>query len=363
MNSADQAAKAPILQVRSISNTYEDQVVLDQVSFSLEKGEIFCLLGQSGSGKTTLLRLIAGLEKASSGKILFNAKDLTTIPPHKRQFGMMFQDYALFPHKRVSENIAFGLEMQNLQPDRIRMRIEEMLKMVALTHLSNRKINELSGGEQQRVALARSLAPHPKLLLLDEPLGSLDRKLRDRLGLELRSILKQVGVTAIFVTHDQTEAFTVADKIGILSHGRLVQTDSPEGLYTRPKNRDIASFLGFTNFLSGSYDPENHLFRTANASYQLPSVCTPTKQENTQNTLLIRPEGAQLVQHPQKPQRGQIILQGTIQKIHYLGGSYKTTIITPDGPLVFETPIATPLKENQEIQLAIPQSSLVLIQN
>ncbi len=360
MNSADQTTKTPILQVQSVSNTYEDQVVLDQVSFSLEKGEIFCLLGQSGSGKTTLLRLIAGLEKASSGKILFNTKDLTTIAPHKRQFGMMFQDYALFPHKRVSENIAFGLEMQNLQPDKIRMRIEEMLKMVDLTHLGNRKINELSGGEQQRVALARSLAPHPKLLLLDEPLGSLDRKLRDRLGLELRYILKQVGVTAIFVTHDQTEAFTVADKIGILSHGRLVQTDSPEGLYTRPKTREIASFLGFSNFLNGSYDPENRLFITANASYQLPSTCTTTKP---QHTLLVRPEGAQLIQFPQKPKQGQIIFQGTIQKLHYLGGSYKATITTPDGPLVFETPISTPLKENQEIQLTVPRSSLVLIQN
>ena len=208
-----------ILDIQNISNTYGEKPLLQNVRFSLLAGEILCLLGPSGSGKTTLLRLIAGLEQDYSGKIIFDGRDIQPIPSHKRGFGMMFQEYALFPHKNVTENISFGLEMQNMPKTQRELQIDKMLELVGLTGFGNRKIDELSGGERQRVALARSLAPEPPLLLLDEPLGSLDRTLRERLTIEIRTILKQLGVTAMFVTHDQNEAFGVQIKLQFFRMG------------------------------------------------------------------------------------------------------------------------------------------------
>ncbi len=245
-----------ILEIHHLSNQYEGQALLQDISFSLAQGEILCLLGPSGSGKTTLLRLIAGLEKEDAGTIIFAGKDIRRIPPHKRNFGMMFQEYALFPHKSVRQNVAFGLEMQHCPNDEATRRVQTVLTMVGLTGLQHRKIDELSGGERQRVALARSLAPQPKLLLLDEPLGSLDRALRDRLTGEIRTILKSLAVTAIFVTHDQAEAFSIADKVAILHHGILQQFDTPENIYRNPTNRTVAEFLGFRNLIAGTVDDD-----------------------------------------------------------------------------------------------------------
>jgi ABC-type Fe3+/spermidine/putrescine transport system ATPase subunit len=196
------------LEVRSLSKSFEPGTkAVDNVTLSVAEGEIVCLLGPSGCGKTTLLRSIAGLEIPDQGNILFDGRDMMPIPPHKREFGMMFQDFALFPHKNVFDNIAFGLQMHHETDGNIRSRVEEMLQLVDLTGFAERKIEQLSGGEQQRVALARALAPHPRLLMLDEPLGSLDRALRERLMLDLWAILKQVGVTAIYVTHDSNGIF------------------------------------------------------------------------------------------------------------------------------------------------------------
>ena len=243
-----------ILAVKDICNQYEGTPLLRHVSFSMAQGEILCLLGPSGSGKTTLLKLIAGLEDRQSGSISFGGRDISGTPPYKRNFGMMFQDYALFPHKNVAQNIAFGLEMQKCSATEQQYRIDRALSLVGLDGFETRRIDELSGGERQRVALARSLAPEPRLLLLDEPLGSLDRALRDRLTGEIRTILKKLGVTAIFVTHDQAEAFSIGDRVGVLHQGRLQQIDTPETLYRRPGNITVARFLGFKNLLQGHFD-------------------------------------------------------------------------------------------------------------
>ncbi|MBT4516013.1 MAG: ABC transporter ATP-binding protein, partial [Chloroflexi bacterium] len=214
----------PILELSDVYNSYGDTLVIDGVSLSADRGELVCLLGPSGCGKTTLLRLISGLEKLDSGTISFDGTDLDGVPPSARGFGLMFQDLALFPHMDVRGNVGFGLRMQRLSNDAISDRVDEMLNLVGLSSYGKRKIHELSGGERQRVALARSLAPAPKLLMLDEPLASLDRVLRESLQIQVRSILKEVGVTAIYVTHDKDEAFAIADTIVFMDRGSVAQT-------------------------------------------------------------------------------------------------------------------------------------------
>lgn len=348
---------AKILEVRKLSNHFEGVPLLREVSFGLEKGEILCLLGPSGSGKTTLLRLLAGLEKADSGKVYFQGKDLHPIPPHKRNFGMMFQEYALFPHKSVLGNIAFGLEMLKVAPAQRQKKIEEMLSLVGLSGFENRKIDDLSGGERQRIALARSLAPEPQLLLLDEPLGSLDRTLRDRLAVDIRLILKTLGVTAVFVTHDQAEAFSVADKVAILDHGVLHQFDTPENLYRNPKNTSVAQFLGFTNVIAANKCNEIP-FRLLLETLAHRNIETATDRLAT---LLIRPEGARLhsvdtvsTDHP--------TVTGTVLHQRFQGSTYKVTIEVGGVPLIFDLPIdPRPPETGQSIDLAIAPSALVLL--
>ena len=238
-----------MLQLEQISKTYDDQPVLNQVSLRVEEGEIMCLLGPSGCGKTTLLRAIAGLEPIDQGKVLWDGEDITTQEVKERGFGLMFQDFALFPHMNVAGNVAFGLEMQNLSKDEKDKRVAEVLELVGLVGFDKRSVDELSGGEQQRVALARSLAPKPKLLMLDEPLGSLDAALRERLVIELREIIKAAGITAVYVTHDQHEAFMVADRIAVMNAGQIEQIGSPDRLYLRPKTQFVAEFLGLQNIV------------------------------------------------------------------------------------------------------------------
>lgn len=239
------------LEVRELAKSFvADQPILAGLNFTIGQGTIVCLLGASGSGKTTLLRMLAGLEQADDGTLRWEGQDLRDVPVHARQFGFMFQDHVLFPHKNVSDNIGYGLQMRRWPRPQIRARVAEMLALVRLEGYEGRRVQELSGGEVQRVALARSLAPSPRLLLLDEPLSSLDRNLRDELAAELRSILKALRITAIYVTHDQDEAFAVADQIMLLHAGQILRCATPEELHWHPGSVYAARFLRMHNILA-----------------------------------------------------------------------------------------------------------------
>ena len=243
----------PVLEIDRVSHTYGKQAVVRELSFNLESGQIACLLGASGCGKTTMLRLIAGFEQPAAGRILLNgvvvADAAKHMPAEARRIGMVFQDYALFPHLSIADNIGFGLHQKSALA--IRQRVDEMLDLIGLSGRGERYPHELSGGQQQRVALARALAPEPHLLLLDEPFSNLDVELRERLSLEVRDILKRAGMAAILVTHDQHEAFAVADVVGIMREGRIEQWDSPYNLYHRPATKHVADFIGQGTFVAG----------------------------------------------------------------------------------------------------------------
>jgi putrescine transport system ATP-binding protein len=249
--SGDSAAQAYV-RVEHLSKRFDDFVAVDDVSLEIHRGEIFCLLGGSGSGKTTLLRMLAGFETPSAGKILVDGRDMSTVPPYQRPVNMMFQSYALFPHMSVTKNIAFGLEQEGLGRDEIKARVGEILDIVKMGSFGHRKPHQLSGGQRQRVALARALIKRPKLLLLDEPLAALDRKLREHTQFELLNIQKALGVTFIVVTHDQQEAMTLATRMGVMTQGRIVQVGTPSQIYESPATRFIADFIGSVNLFPGT---------------------------------------------------------------------------------------------------------------
>lgn len=342
-----------ILKVTDISNTYGTVPLLKNLDFSLNKGEILCLLGPSGSGKTTLLRILAGLEEEFSGNIEFQGQNLIPIPSHKRNIGMMFQDFALFPHLSVRQNVSFGLEMKRLPKDKQDRKVAEMLRLVGLEGFDDRRVDELSGGEKQRVALARSLAPEPDLLLLDEPLGSLDRILRNRLTQEIRAILKSLGVTAIFVTHDQEEAFGVSDKIGILHNGELQQFDTPEMIYRTPANSTVAAFLGFTNVIHAGSGQLETLFE----NYHCLSAQDNTSPEKS-GLVLLRPDGVQLAS--QGDEQSSPLLGGRVKCRIFQGASYRLDLVSKSYHFSFNLPLhPQPPGEGEEILLLLHPEALI----
>jgi ABC-type Fe3+/spermidine/putrescine transport system ATPase subunit len=317
-----------LLEVHAISKAFGGVPVLREVSFSVDEGEIVCLLGPSGCGKTTLLRIVAGLETASSGYLLFDGRPLDQVPVHRRGFGLMFQDFALFPHKDVLDNVTFGLRMQGLPQSQIEARVADMLAVVGLTGYERRRVYDLSGGEQQRVALARSLAPGPRLLMLDEPLGSLDRALREGLMNELRAILKRVGVTAIYVTHDQQEAFAVADRLMIVNQGRIVQRGTAEAIYRHPGSAWVARFLGLTNLVPGRIVSVDPLCVTTPLG-ELHPAGGGEAGLGAEVTVLIRPEAARLAIDCSDP--NPLLVEAPVRECSFRGGHCRLVIDPGEG--------------------------------
>jgi spermidine/putrescine ABC transporter ATP-binding subunit len=239
------------LVLQGISKAFADAVAVEDLSFSVEPGEFIAILGPSGCGKTTTLRMIAGFEQPDTGRILIDGRDLTNVPPQRRDIGVVFQSYALFPHMTVAQNVAFGLQMRKVERTQLQASVVDALSLVRLGEFASRYPNQLSGGQQQRVALARALAIRPRLLLLDEPLSNLDAKLRDDMREEIRRIQREVGITAIFVTHDQSEAFALADRVAVMDRGRLQQIADPQSIYEKPANAIVSSFVGHANIFEG----------------------------------------------------------------------------------------------------------------
>lgn len=346
----------PLLELHDISKAYDGAAFIEGLNLRLDEGEVLCLLGPSGCGKTTILRLIAGLEQPDGGRITLDGVDLVGIKPHRRNFGLMFQEYALFPHLNVFDNVAFGLEMQRLGRAEVKRRTEAMLAMVGLSGLAGRSVAELSGGERQRVALARSLAPGPRLLMLDEPFAALDRQLKDRLSLELREILRNLNVSTIFVTHDQAEAFALADQIAVVMDGRLVQLDRPEVLSARPASPAVARFLGYSNLLDGIM-LEGGDVRTAIDTFKTNQTRIAA---GAAVTVLIRPAGAYLMGPGQPPPINMV--EGMVQACVFRGTHHEICLKTAAGPqLSFEIRGARPPREGRHVRLGLTPDEITLI--
>ena len=328
-----------LLQVSHIHKSFDGAPLLRDVSFDVAHREIVCLLGPSGCGKTTLLNIISGLEQAENGQVLVEGQDVSGVPVHRRGFGLMFQDLALFPHKNVRDNVAFGLRMAGLDLQAIDARVSEALELVGLAGFEPRDVNQLSGGEQQRVALARSLAPRPRLLMLDEPLTSLDRALRERLMNELRDILTRVGQTAIYVTHDQQEAFALADRVVILNAGRVAQVGTPQEVYCAPADAFVARFLGLTNLIRGWRSEGGG--REVKTALGTLAVADGTCGEGDEVTVLIRPDAATLDLRGLRPTEGWhdlkgLKVEGVLVERSFRGGHTRIVVRAEQTNLEFE---------------------------
>jgi putrescine transport system ATP-binding protein len=324
---ADPGAQPAYVRIENLSKRFDDFVAVDDVSLEIHRGEIFCLLGGSGSGKTTLLRMLAGFETPTAGRILVDGRDMSTVPPYERPVNMMFQSYALFPHMTVHKNIAFGLEQEGVRGDEIRRRVGEILDIVKMGGFGPRKPHQLSGGQRQRIALARALVKRPKLLLLDEPLAALDRKLREHTQFELINIQKALGVTFIVVTHDQEEAMTLSTRMGVMNHGRIVQVGTPAQIYESPGTRFIADFIGSVNLFEGQVLGESaaplrircaELGCVINVDRTLPAARDATVWA------AIRPEKISMTREPPDGLTGihpatENVTRGRVRGIAYLG--------------------------------------------
>ena len=359
-----------MLKIRNLSKRFASaEPVLSAIDLDVVAGETVCLLGPSGCGKTTLLRIVAGLETADSGTIEYAGRDLAAMAVHRRNFGLMFQEFALFPHRTVGQNIAFGLRMANWPAQQIERRLDEMLSLINLpAAYRDRSVFELSGGERQRVALARSLAPSPSLLMLDEPLGSLDRALRETLVGELRTILKQVGVTALYVTHDQEEAYMIADRIVVMQQGRVAQIDAPHRLYTRPAAPFVARFLGMSNLLPASIEMvgeelvlETALGRLDPAHFDLTGLIPGPA------TLLVRGQAAGFDAGP-----GKLCMVGRVENHLFRGDHYRFLFAIDNAgsePLSLNLPTFDPrtralverLADDATVELALDQRLMMLL--
>jgi putrescine transport system ATP-binding protein len=312
------------VRIANVSKKFGDFTAVDDVSLDIHRGEIFCLLGGSGSGKTTLLRMLAGFERPSAGAIYIDGVDMSAIPPYERPVNMMFQSYALFPHMSVEKNVAFGLEQEGLAREAVRRQVAEILDIVKMGGFGTRKPHQLSGGQRQRVALARALVKRPKLLLLDEPLAALDKKLREHTQFELLNIQQRLGVTFIVVTHDQEEAMTLGQRLGVMNHGRIAQVGTPSDIYESPATRFVADFIGSVNMFEGQVSEQGSDFVRIDSSElggavraERPVICA----RGSTVWAAIRPEKINIARQPLAATGAAIenVARGTVREIAYMG--------------------------------------------
>ncbi|HCO55658.1 MAG TPA: polyamine ABC transporter ATP-binding protein [Pelagibacterium sp.] len=327
------AGAKPFVRIRNVTKTFGDVYAVDDVSLDIYKGELFCLLGGSGSGKSTLLRMLAGFESITTGTIEIDGQDMANVPPYHRPINMMFQSYALFPHMSVENNIAYGLKRQGMGRSDISDRVAELLKLTRLEPFAKRKPHQLSGGQRQRVALARSLAKRPKLLLLDEPLGALDKKLREETQYELVKIQESLGVTFIVVTHDQEEAMTLSTRIGVMNDGKIAQIGEPQEIYEFPNTRFVAGFVGSVNMFEGvvTEDEDDHIRIDSSAEAGCDIYVSHGVDCAPEQTLwyAIRPE--KMVLSRERPEGGANITHGLVEDVAYLGDMSVFRIVLDSG--------------------------------
>ena len=348
-----------LLNIVNLSKSFDDIIAVDSVSLPVHSGEIFALLGGSGCGKSTLLRMLAGFEIPSSGQIFLQGQEISRMPAYERPINMMFQSYALFPHMTVAQNITFGLEQDNLPKAEIEQRVQDMLQLVQLKAYAKRKPHQLSGGQQQRVALARSLAKRPRLLLLDEPLGALDKKLREQTQIELVAILKSVGVTCVMVTHDQEEAMTMANRIAVMDQGRIIQIGTPHEIYETPNSRFVADFIGSVNLFDGQVvvDEADHVvIDTPQARVYVSHGITGTRGMPV--SAAVRPEKICLsLQPPLATERASPAEDGlnqtpvVVQSLAYFGSFTTYHVRLADGRLIHVTQQNVARHDEQKLQV------------
>jgi ABC-type Fe3+/spermidine/putrescine transport system ATPase subunit len=339
-----------LLVAHGLTKRYGPVVALGGIDLAVEAGEFVTLLGPSGSGKTTLLMAIAGFTTPDDGRIFLDGREITRLDPEDRDFGFVFQGYALFPHLSVVENIAFPLRVRKWEAPRIKARVDEMLALVDLAHLGKRRPRELSGGQQQRVALARALAFGPKVLLLDEPLSALDRTLRDLMQRELKRLHRETGVTFLYVTHDQEEAIAMSDRIAVFNKGEIVQLGAPRDLYRRPASRFVAGFLGSNNILTATIEPDGALSLLGARMPPIAGVATSGTA-----TLFVRPEDIRL----DRPAEPALAFSGTLTEVFFVGAFERLVIRAADGQdLIATVPPVGGLEPGMTVEVYLPLSAI-----